>query len=125
MSPARADVLRRYFAALSAGDTAAVLALFSPDGIVVSPFLGSLPATEFFARLAAATSDSRVSLLDATHGETTSAGRFNYEWTLADGTTVSFEGVDHFTFDGAGRVAALRIYYDTHPLRAQVGDKYA
>ncbi len=54
MSPARTEVLRRYFAALSAGDTAAVLALFSPDGIVVSPFLGSLSATAFFARLAAA-----------------------------------------------------------------------
>jgi hypothetical protein len=46
------------------------------------------------------------------------AAHFSYEWTLAMGAHVSFEGVDLFRLDlGSGRIRELTILYDTHQVR--------
>lgn len=137
MSKARSAVLRSYFQALTAGDINRILSLFSDRGRVTSPFLGDMDARDFFAKLQAASAGSQLTVLDILHGDglsgdgssgdgtATAAGRFRYQWTLKDGDVVTFEGVDHFVFDAQDRITRMTIYYDTHPLRQDVGDKYA
>ena len=44
-------VLRRYMQALGASDYATIKSLFAEDGTVTSPFLGLMPARDFFDRL--------------------------------------------------------------------------
>ena len=116
--------IRTYFEALTAGDVPAILQLFAPGAEVHSPFLGVLPATEFYAKLDAASANSDLTVLDVLMGQGTGAARFRYDWELKSGDTIIFEGVDHFTFGTDDRFTAMRIYYDTHPVRADVGDKY-
>jgi ketosteroid isomerase-like protein len=127
MSSRRALIVRDYFELLTAGDIAGIVAMFAPDGVVHSPFLGILPASDFYARLDQASAQSILTVLDVLLGEggATVAARFSYDWTLQSGDKILFEGVDHFTFDDQDRITAMRIYYDTHPVREDVGDKYA
>jgi len=54
------------------------------------------------------------------------AAYFRYDWTLNDGRLVDFGCVDVFGFRPGGvLIDSMHIVYDTHPLRGQVGDKYA
>jgi len=120
-------VINRYLALLAAGDVRAIVALFSPQGVVHSPFLGVKPAGAFFELLKAAT---RRSVLEDAEVFVSATGSrrasvcFTYQWELADGSQVSFRCVDMFDFDEQGLIAAMTIVYDTAPLRAEVGDKY-
>ncbi|GAA0918336.1 nuclear transport factor 2 family protein [Nonomuraea longicatena] len=122
------DTVHRYLGALEAGDTAAIVELFAPGGQVISPFLGRLAAPAFFTRLAASSRSSRITPIDVL---TSAAGGravawFHYRWTLRDGSVLDFDCCDVFDFAaGSARVALLTIVYDTAPIRAQVGDKYA
>ena len=121
------DVINRYLALLAAGDVRGIVSLFSPRGMVDSPFLGVRPAGEFFEQLKAAT---RRSVLEDAEVFVSAAGSrrasvaFTYLWELADGSQVSFRCVDIFDFDEQGLVEAMTIVYDTAPIRAEVGDKY-
>ncbi|WP_419914154.1 nuclear transport factor 2 family protein [Hoeflea sp.] len=127
MSAEKAATIRRYFECLTAGDTEGIIGMFSSDGFVVSPFLGTVPARPFFEKLANASSNSVLTVHDVLIGENgkSGAGHFRYDWTLADGSDICFEGVDYFTFDDDLKFKSMKIFYDTHPLRMQVGDKYA
>lgn len=128
-----ADVVRRYLAALHAGDSADMVRLFSPVGEVVSPFLGRMPAAEFFAKLAAASRNSDIDVLDVLVGTTAApraAAYLRYRWTLRDGAVVVFDCCDIFDFaqdsaDAEPRIRCLTIFYDTAPLRAEVADNFA
>ena len=132
---ARAGVVRRYLAALNAGDTAAIVRLFGPAGEVVSPLLGHLPAPAFFARLAAASRRSDVEVVDVLVGTSAApraAAYLRYRWTLRDGTIVVFDCCDVFDFAGEPaadgpepRIRRLRIFYDTAPLPAEVAANLA
>ncbi len=126
------DTVRAYLRCLHTSDTAGLVASFEPDGVVHSPFLGTMPAREFFPRLAQASSQSVITLIDLfasvqpTDGTVRVAAYFRYDWTLADGRLVDFTCVDVFGFRaGSERIASMHIVYDTHPLRERVGDKYA
>lgn len=126
------DTVRRYLRHLHDGDTAGLVAAFADDGIVHSPFLGRMPACGFFARLAQASSRSVITPIDLFSSVqpgpqgTRVAAWFRYDWTLNDGRELSFTCVDVFSFrPGSDRIQEMHIVYDTHPLRAQVGDKYA
>lgn len=127
------ETVRTYLKCLHAGDTAGLVAVFDNEGVVHSPFLGTMRARDFFARLAQASSGSVITVIDlfvsaepaGTEG-TRVAAYFRYDWTLSDGSVVDFTCVDVFTFrPGSTRIQDMRIVYDTHPLREQVGDKYA
>lgn len=122
-----AKTLTAYFEAMSRSDKDAILALFAEDGRVTSPFLGDMDAKSFFAKLTDASANSTLTILDILIGAdgTTAAGRFSYDWTLKSGDNIVFEGIDHFAFDTGGRITRMTIYYDTHPVREDVGDKYA
>jgi len=121
-------VVRRYLTALEAGDANKAAALFVPGGWVQSPFLGRLPVRDFFAKVAGASSGAKLTVHDvlvSAEGQLRAVAYYLYDWSLKDGSSVSFECADIFNFDGAtGRLESIVLVYDTHPVRAQVGNKY-
>lgn len=119
--------VRRYFERLSASDIAGIIALFEEDAHVVSPFLGKMRAADFFEKLGKASNASKLTVFDVLLGENgnSAAAHFEYDWTLRSGGQVVFQGVDYFTFSAGGLFSSMSIFYDTHPVRGDVGDKYA
>ncbi|MEL7167609.1 MAG: nuclear transport factor 2 family protein [Pseudomonadota bacterium] len=120
-------LVRDYFARMSASDIPGIIALFEPDADIHSPFLGTVKAPAFFAKLGNASRASTLTVFDVLLGETgdSAAAHFQYDWTLASGDALTFQGVDYFRFAPSGRFASMSIFYDTFPLREEVGDKYA
>ena len=118
--------VRLYFERMSASDIPGIVDLFEPDAFVVSPFLGKMPAPAFFAKLGEASSASTLTVFDVLLGEggQSAAAHFEYDWVLKSGDKIVFQGVDYFTFGETGRFASMSIFYDTHPVREDVGDKY-
>ncbi|WP_431904074.1 nuclear transport factor 2 family protein [Nonomuraea sp. bgisy101] len=130
---ARVDIVHRYLRALDAGDTGEIVTLFHPAGEVISPFLGRVPTTGFFAKLAESSLRSDITVHDVLPSltEPRVAAYFHYGWTLRDGSVVEFDCCDIFDFapqpdDGTPpQIATMTIIYDTAPVRAAIGDKYA
>jgi ketosteroid isomerase-like protein len=122
------EAVHEYFAALEAGDVDKVLALFAVDGWVLSPLLGRMSAREFFPKVARSSRATKLTVYDvliSAAGHPRAVGYFLYEWWLRDGSKVSFECADVFNFNpSTGRIASMIILYDTHPIRAGVGDQY-
>ncbi len=132
MNQPQLDTVRTYLRHLHASDTAGLIATFEHDGLVHSPFLGTMKARDFFPKLAQASSQSVITLIDLfasvqpADGTVRVAAYFRYDWTLSDGRLVDFTCVDVFGFaPGSDHIASMHIVYDTHPLRERVGDKYA
>jgi hypothetical protein len=126
------DTVRAYLRHLHASDTAGLISTFENDGVVHSPFLGTMKAQDFFPKLAQASRQSVITLIDLfasvqpADDAVRVAAYFSYDWTLSDGRLVNFTCVDVFGFrPGSARISSMHIVYDTHPLREQVGDKYA
>ena len=119
--------VRRYFERLTASDIDGIIGLFAADGFVDSPFLGRMDAAPFFEKLGKASSNNRLTVFDVLLGENgdSAAAHFRYDWTLSNGDQLTFQGIDYFRFDAAGKFKSMSIFYDTHPLREEVGDKYA
>lgn len=121
-------VLQSYMTALGASDYDTIKQLFAPEGRVRSPFLGEMAAGPFFDRLAGASSrnvitpiDIFLSASDARHA----TAYFQYDWTVKDGTLITFKVMDLFTFEPDGnQVVHLDLIYDTHPIRSTAGNKY-
>jgi hypothetical protein len=123
------STVRDYLAALETGDPDRILALFAADGWVLSPMLGRMSARDFFPKVVAASSATQLTVHDvlvSAEGHPRAVGYFLYEWWLRDGSKVAFECADVFNFNpSTGKIESLIILYDTHPIRALVGDKYA
>ena len=122
------NVLQTYMSALGMGDFATIKALFTPDARVNSPFLGEMPAEDFFEKLADFTSESIITPIDiflSTTDRHQATAYFRYDWTLKDGTQISFKVMDLFSFAANDdRVTRLDLIYDTHPIRSSVGNKF-
>jgi len=120
--------VRKYLQALEAGDTAKAAALFVPDGWVQSPFLGRLPVRDFIEKVASASGASRITVHDvlvSAEGHLRAVAYYNYDWSLKDGTQVSFDCADVFNFDpSTGHIASVILVYDTHLVRGAVDKKY-
>lgn len=128
MTPAeKIAYVRTYFERLTASDIDGIVSLFNPEAHVVSPFLGKMNAAAFFAKLGSASSASKLTVFDVLLGEygDSAAAHFEYDWTLKSGDQIVFQGIDYFKFGDDGRFASMSIFYDTHPVREDVGDKYA
>ena len=126
------DTVRAYLAYLHASDTVGLISTFEDDGVVHSPFLGTMKARDFFPKLKQASSQSVITLIDLFASVQSQddivrvAAYFRYDWTLSDGRLVDFICVDVFGFrPSSNRIHSMHIVYDTHPLRERVGDKYA
>lgn len=127
MHPHPVATVTRYLALLEAGDVAGMAALFSEQGQVFSPFLGWMSPRPFFAQVVGASGRSRIETLDilvSAQGAPRAIGYFIYHWQLKDGSVVHFNCADVFEFDPEGRIERMTIVYDTHPVRAEVGNKY-
>ncbi|MGT0247945.1 nuclear transport factor 2 family protein [Burkholderia pyrrocinia] len=120
--------VRAYLRELERGDVGAICALFAPEALIFSPFLGWMHAEPFFSKVAAASGESKITPIDicvSATGARRATGYFIYDWGLKDGSAVRFECVDVFEFDVAGLIERMIIVYDTHPIRSTVGDKYS
>jgi hypothetical protein len=121
-------VLRTYMDALGRSDYGTVISLFTSDGLVKSPFLGEMPAGPFFDRLAGASAKNAITPIDifmSQSGKNHATAYFQYDWTVRDGTLITFNVMDLFTFErDSDKVTYLDIIYDTHPIRASAGNKY-
>ncbi len=121
-------VLQTYMKALGESDYATIKSLFAPDGKVLSPFLGEMAAGPFFDRLREASSLNVITPIDiflSVTGKHQAAAYFRYDWTVRDGTCITFKVMDLFTFDpDSNKVKYLDLIYDTHPIRSTAGNKY-
>ena len=116
------DLVSQYLKGLAGGDTAGILALFAPHGVVHSPLYGTLPAAEFYPQLFADTGESNLTPLTTMSGErdgrTVISFWFDFDWTLASGEPAPFTVVDVAELDEGGLIEHLHIVYDTAPIRA-------
>ena len=122
------QAVRNYLSALEAGDADKAAALFVADGWVQSPFLGRLPVREFVRKVTSSSISSTLTVHDvlvSAEGHLRAVGYYLYDWTLKDGSKVSFDCADIFNFDAdTGRIASIVLVYDTHPVRGVVAQKY-
>ena len=121
-------VLQTYMDALGRSDYGTVTSLFTSGGLVKSPFLGEMPAGPFFDRLAGASDKNVITPIDiflSNSGNNHATAYFRYDWTVRDGTLITFKVMDLFTFEpDSDRITYLDIIYDTHPIRVSAGNKY-
>jgi hypothetical protein len=121
-------IVEAYLQALERSSLEDILALFTADALVESPFLGRLPAAEFFPKVLASSQQSDITIHDiltSARGQRRAVGYFRYDWTLLDGSQVTFECADVFDFAAQeDKIERMVILYDTFPIRSQVGDKY-
>jgi hypothetical protein len=114
--------------ALGESDYDTVKSLFAADARVRSPFLGEMAAGPFFDRLAGASTRNVITPIDIFTSESKrncATAYFQYDWTVRDGTLITFKVMDLFTFEPQGdKVIYLDLIYDTHPIRETAGNKY-
>ncbi len=122
------SVLDTYMTALDQSDYDKIKSLFAADGKVKSPFLGEVPAEPFFDRLSNASSNNVITPIDTFISDSEknhAIAYFQYDWTVRDGTLITFKVMDLFTFEQDGnKVTYLDLIYDTHPIRISAGNKY-
>jgi hypothetical protein len=128
MTQAYLAVLEIYMQALGNSDYTTIISLFAPGGRIRSPFLGEMDAVPFFERLASASDKNVITPIDVFTSSTDknqAVAYFQYDWTVNDGTLISFKVMDLFRFQpGTDKVEYLDLIYDTHPIRATAGNKY-
>jgi hypothetical protein len=116
------ELAEDYLSALGRADLDALLALFTAGAVVHSPLYGPMSAGDFYATLLADTDGSQLTLRGVMDGAAVDGTPlisvwFTFDWQLAGGTQVSFDVVDVLELAGDGRLAALRIIYDTSGAR--------
>lgn len=120
--------IRKYLSALEAGDAERAAALFVPDGWVQSPFLGRVPVRDYVKKVAGASSRAKLTVYDvlvSAEGHLRAVAYYQYDWSLKDGSNVTFDCADIFNFDPeSGHIESIVLVYDTDPVRAVVEDKY-
>lgn len=120
--------IRNYLQELESGNVAGVLALFAPDARIHSPLLGWVSPEPFYRKLAEASGNSKIKLMDiccSVQGNSRATAYFTYDWQLKDGSRVSFDCVDVFDFNKEGLIDNMVIVYDTHGIRGDLGDRFS
>jgi ketosteroid isomerase-like protein len=114
------DAIHSYLDALSRGDLDQLLALFAPQAIVHSPLYGQQAARAFYPALLQDSAASHIEPLQIFQSNSPqyAAVNFLYHWTLANGEEVTFDCVDIFQFDKAGKITELKIIYDASQTRS-------
>ena len=87
-----------------------------------------MEAAPFFERLGTASEKNVITPIDIFTSSTEknqAVAYFQYDWTVTDGTLITFKVMDLFRFKpGTDKVEYLDLIYDTHPIRATAGNKY-
>lgn len=109
-----------YLDALRHGDLAAILKLFTENAQIHSPLYGKQAAHDFYEELLSDTQESKLTYLDTLYHKErqTMALLFRYEWQLASGQWVNFVVMDYLQLTPDGKIAELRIIYDTKASRS-------
>jgi predicted SnoaL-like aldol condensation-catalyzing enzyme len=128
LEDAMQQAVHKYLKALEAGDAEKAASLFVPDGWVQSPFLGRLPVRDYVAKVARASSGTKLKVYDvlvSAEGHLRAVAYYQYDWSLKDGSNVAFDCADVFNFDpDTGRIESIVLVYDTRPVRDVVENKY-
>jgi len=116
------ELASAYLRALANADVEEMLGLFTEDGVVHSPLYGHQQAADFYPRLFGDTSEAGLTLKGVTEGRTVDGVPlvsiwFHFDWRLPSGRPAPFEVVDLAELDADGRIAVLRIVYDTVDVR--------
>jgi ketosteroid isomerase-like protein len=105
------QAVRKYLAALEAGDAEKAAGLFTPNGWVRSPFLGQVSVREYVTKVASASSRAKLTVHDvlvSAEGHLRAVAYYLYDWWLKDGSNVSFECADVFNFDANTGSSTIR-----------------
>jgi hypothetical protein len=81
--------IRSYLQELERSNVAGVVALFSPQASIYSPLLGWVSPAPFYRKLAEASGQSSIKLIDiccSTQGQRRANAYFSYDWQLKDGS---------------------------------------
>ncbi len=113
------STIKKYLDALQNSDYENLISLFTSDAIIYSPLYGEVRANKFYEDLFKDTNKSVITLKDIFMSEDNSKGAVNflYDWTLSDGSPVSFDCVDIFKFTSDGKIQELTIIYDASQTR--------
>ena len=113
------ETIKKYLSALEKSDYENLINLFASNAIVHSPLYGEVEAKKFYKDLFKDTNKSVITLKDIFMSEDNSkrAVNFLYDWTLSDGSPVSFDCVDIFKFNSDRKIQELTIIYDTSQTR--------
>jgi hypothetical protein len=122
----------QYRKAVKERDLDAVLAVFSPDALIVTPLKGSCDVRVYHEWLFAAVKGSTVKVVNAfqaMNSEICLAVQANYEWLMHDDTVIHFSGMSVFDFTPDKRkIKKMSTFYDTSLVRLQLAalrdDKY-
>ncbi|GAA0732674.1 hypothetical protein [Clostridium oceanicum] len=113
-------LIKQYLNCLQIGDLEKLLSIFEGNAIVFSPLYGKLSAKQFYSDLFNDTTQSKITLLNtfqSNENEDTCSGHFQYDWTMKDGSLVTFECVDVFKISKNNKIEKLTIIYDTFGVR--------
>lgn len=113
-------LIKEYLNGLESGNAGKLLSIFEENAIVLSPLYGKLSAKQFYSDLFKDTTQSKITLLNtlqSNENENTCAGHFRYDWTMKDGSLVTFECVDVFKVTAKNKIEQLTIIYDTFGIR--------
>jgi len=113
-------LIKEYLNGLQSGNSEQLLSVFEQNAVVLSPLYGKLPAKQFYSDLFKDTTESKITLintLQSNENQNTCAGHFRYDWTMKDGSLVTFECVDVFKVTKQNKIEQLTIIYDTFGVR--------
>ncbi|PWU06162.1 MAG: hypothetical protein C5B43_02230 [Verrucomicrobia bacterium] len=114
------EIVKNYLNHLANGNYQSIINLFAEDALVLSPLYGPMNPVSFYKELFSDTSKSTTTLktiFTSASQPNIAAAYFLYDWTKKDGSVVSFECVDVFTFDDDNKITKLSIIYDTYQTR--------
>jgi hypothetical protein len=114
----------QYRKAVKKRDLEAVLAVFSPDALIVTPLKGSCDVRTYHEWLFATVERSTVKVINAfqaMNSEICLAVLADYEWLMHDGRVVNFSGMSVFDFSvDKMKIKKLSTFYDTSVVRPQL-----
>lgn len=114
------QLIKDYLNGLESGNCEQLLSIFEEDAIVLSPLYGKQTAKQFYSDLFNDTNQSKITLLNtlnSNENENICSGHFRYDWTMKDGSLVTFECVDIFKISEKNKIEELTIIYDTFGVR--------
>jgi hypothetical protein len=114
----------QYRKAVKERDLDAVLALFSPEAMIITPLKGSCDARtyhEWFFETIKRSSVKVINAFQALNSEICLAVLADYEWLMHDDKVINFSGMSVFEFTRDKRkIRKLSTFYDTSTVRPQL-----
>jgi len=114
----------QYRKAVKERDLDGVLAVFSPDALIVTPLKRSCDVRTYHKWLFTTVKKSTVKVINAfqaLNSEICLAVQANYEWLMHDDTVIHFSGMSVFEFTPDKRkIKKMSTFYDTSLVRLQI-----